>query len=141
MCDSSGVRLLAALVALVALVACLAVASAQAASSPIAGVYQLKITKTPGLAGTWQISFSPTGAYAVSRAPKTKTILIAGASSTSGHRLFLTDKTGPGSCVGAAAKGTYTWSLSGKSLKLTKVKDTCSGRPDVLGGGTWTKIG
>jgi hypothetical protein len=128
------------LAALVALVACFAVASAQAASSPIAGVYQLKITN-PRLSGTWQISFSPTGAYAVSKAPKTKTVLIGGTSTTSGHKLVMVDKSGPGSCQGAAAKGTYTWSLSGKSLKLSKVKDTCSGRPDVLTGGTWTKVG
>ncbi len=118
-----------------------AVAVASAKPSPLTGVYETKIKSgNAQLVGTWQISFTGAGSYVVSKEPETKVLLIGGNSSISGNALTLVDKTGPISCTGAKATGKYTWSLSGKTLKFTKVEDNCSGRPEVLTTSSWSKI-
>ena len=126
---------------LVCLCALCVAAVASAKPSPLTGVYQTEIkSNNPQLIGTWQISFTGAGKYVVSKAPETKVLLIGGNSSVSGNSLTIVDKTGPIACSGAQATGKYTWSFSGKTLKFTKVKDTCDGRPEVLTTSPWSKI-
>jgi hypothetical protein len=92
------------------------------------------------LNGTWLLSFAPNGAYAVVKEPNANTLLIGGTSSTRGSTLTMTDKTGPAACTGTTATARYKWSLSGKTLKLTKIKDTCGGRAVILGTSALTKV-
>ena len=133
-------RLAGASVAL--LVACtLACASAVAASSPLQGAYQVHVGGSGPLSGTWRLAFSASGAYTVSKKPNTSAVLIAGTSTVSGHKIVLVDRSGPASCTGSSAKGTYSWTLAGKRLKLHVVKDTCGGRPEVLASSAWTRVG
>ncbi len=116
--------------------------AAAAVSSPLAGVYATMIKGEKGQAavlnGTWLISFAPNGAYAVVREPKTSTPLIGGSSSVAGKTIVFHDKAGPLAC---ASNGKYSWSLSGKTMKLARVKDTCSGRVLVLSSAAYTKVG
>jgi hypothetical protein len=112
------------------------------AKSPLYGVYQVTIKGSAAqLNGTWQISFAPNGAYVVVKAPNTKTMLIGGSSSTSGATVKMTDKSGPAACTGNTATARYKWSVSGKSLKLTKVKDACAPRAVILATAPLTKVG
>lgn len=123
------------------LAAALLAASASAASSPLAGVYQVKIKgKITALNGTWLVSIAANGAYAIVKEPSTKTLLIGGTSTVSGGKIAFHDKTGPLACTGASAVGRYSWALSGKSLKLTKTADTCVGRALVLTSSTLVKV-
>ena len=123
------------------LAAALLAASATAASSPLAGVFQVTIKgKITALNGTWLVSIAPNGAYAIVKEPSTKTVLIGGTSTVSGTKITFHDKTGPLACAGASAVGKYSWSLSGKTLKLTKVADACGGRALVLTSSTLAKV-
>lgn len=131
---------LAVLSVLVPALAFSLVGAAQA-KSPLAGTYQVTIKGSAAqLNGTWQISFAPSGAYVVVKAPNTKATLIGGSSSTSGATLTMTDKAGPAACTGKTATARYKWSLSGKSLKLTKVKDACAPRAVILATSPLTKV-
>ena len=104
-------------------------------------MYQVTIKGSAAqLNGTWLISFAPTGAYVVVKAPNTKTMLIGGSSSTSGATVTMTDKSGPAACTGNTATAKYKWSLSGKTLKLTKVKDACAPRAVILATAPFTKV-
>jgi hypothetical protein len=119
----------------------LAASSVAAAGSPIAGIYVTTISGKPAqLDGKWILSFAGNGGYAVAKAPKTSMILIGGRSTTAGNTLTMVDGFGPLACTGASARGTYTWTLSGGTLKLVKKHDTCGGRPLVLAG-SWKKVG
>ena len=115
--------------------------AALAATSPLAGVYQTVITGQKGQAavlnGTWLISFAPNGAYAVVKEPSSSTLLIGGSSSVAGTTIVFHDKTGPLACV---ASGRYSWKLIGKTLKLTKLTDTCAGRVLVLSSATYARV-
>ena len=115
--------------------------AALAATSPLAGVYQTVIKGQKGqsavLNGTWLISFAPSGAYAVVKEPSTTTLLIGGSSSATGNTIVFHDKVGPLACT---VSGRYSWSLRGKTMKLTKAKDTCAGRVLVLSSTAWAKV-
>jgi hypothetical protein len=115
---------------------CAGVASAK--TSPLNGVFETKIAgKTGVLNGTWLISFAPNGTYAVVKEPNTSTLLIGGSSAVSGSKVSMVDKAGPLACK---SLGTYSWSLSRKTLRLTRVKDTCAGRVAVLSSTAYTKV-
>ena len=130
------------LAVLAMLVPALVLVGVAQAKSPLSGVYQVTIKGSAAqLNGTWRISFAPNGAYVVVKAPNTKTMLIGGSSSTSGATVKMTDKTGPAACTGNTATAKYKWSLSGKSLKLTKVKDACAPRAVILATAPLTKVG
>ena len=92
------------------------------------------------LNGTWLLSFAPNGAYAIVKEPNTKTLLIGGSSTATAGKLTFHDKTGPLACTGKTAVGTYSWKLSGKTLKLTKLADGCAGRIAVLTTASLTKV-
>jgi hypothetical protein len=113
-----------------------------AKATPLKGIYGTQIkSSNAGLSGTWLINFVADGTYVVVKEPKAKVLLIGGSSTVSGHRVTLVDKVGPLRCTGKSATGTYSWTITGKSLKFTRVKDTCDGRPLVFASSTWTKIG
>jgi hypothetical protein len=116
-------------------------ATAAAATSPLHGVWQTKIkSAAPSLNGTWLLSFSPSGAYAVVKKPNTKALMVGGISTASGTTVTMTDREGPASCPGASARAKYSFRITGKKLKLTKISEPCSGRGVILGG-TFTKVG
>jgi hypothetical protein len=140
MCESSRVVKKLAAFLLVVSVLVLAVAAA-AATSPLHGVWQAKIkSSVPALNGTWLLSFSPNGAYAVVKEPNTKALMVGGISTASGSTVTMTDKEGPASCAGSTARAKYGFKITGKKLKLTKISEPCSGRGVILGA-TFTKVG
>ncbi|HEY4349348.1 MAG TPA: hypothetical protein VGM80_17360 [Gaiellaceae bacterium] len=123
---------------LVCLSALVVASGAAAGRSPLTGIYQAKIKgSAPQLNGTWLINIIANGTYAVAKEPDTNTLLIGGTSAISGKTIVFTDKAGPLACK---VTGKYSWSLVGKKLKLTKVKDTCSGRVAVLSSAPYTKV-
>jgi hypothetical protein len=129
------------LAVLAILLPALALVGVAQAKSPLYGVYQVTIKGSAAqLNGTWLISFAPNGAYAVVKEPNTTTALIGGSSSTSGGTVTMTDKAGPAACTGKTATARYRWSLSGRTLRLTKVKDACAGRSVILGTSSFTKV-
>ena len=111
-------------------------------ATPLEGTYGTVI-KSPNAAlnGTWLIEFVADGTYVVVKQPKAKTFLIGGSSTVSGNKVTLVDKVGPLRCTGSSATGTYSWKLTGKTLKFTKVEDSCGGRPLVFSSASWTKLG
>jgi hypothetical protein len=136
MCETGGVRRWLLLAPLVLLAWA---GSAAAATSPLEGVYETTIKgQATVLNGIWLISFAGNGTYAVVKAPNTRTLLIGGTSAVSGKSVLLHDKAGPLACAGA---GKYSWIRKGKTLRLKKVKDACSGRVAVLATAAYTKVG
>lgn len=140
MCDSS--RVVKKLAAFLLVIPALALAvAASAATSPLHGVWQTTVKNpVPPLHGTWVISFAPNGAYAVVKEPNTKSLMVGGTSTVSGNTVTLTDKEGPASCPGSSARAKYTFKITGKKLKLTKISEPCTGR-GVIFAGTFTKVG
>ena len=120
----------------------LALASAAAAAnSPLHGVWQTTVSSpAPALRGTWLISFAPNGAYAVVKKPNTKALMVGGTSTVSGATLTMTDREGPASCSGSTARARYSFKITGKTLKLTKISEPCTGRSVILAG-TFTRVG
>ena len=115
--------------------------SAAAATSPLHGVFETTVQgSAPPLNGTWLISFATNGAYAVFKEPDSKALQIGGSSTVSGQTVVLVDQKGPASCPGRIAKATYTWRLTRRTLKLTKITDPCTGRAVILGG-IFTRVG
>jgi hypothetical protein len=141
LCKTPRVRRWLTLVICLCVLSSAGIASA-GKSTPLNGTYDAVI-KSPNAAlnGTWMIDFVADGTYVVAKQPKTKAVLISGSSTVSGNRVTLVDKAGPLRCTGSSATGTYSWKLTGKKLKFTKVKDTCGGRPLVFASSTWTKVG
>jgi hypothetical protein len=114
--------------------------AAASSSTPFGGLFQTTIKgKSAQLNGKWLLSFAPNGAYAVAKEPSTH-LLIGGSATISGHTLVFVDKTGPLHCTGTQARASYTWSLSGTTLRLAAVKETCSGRAAVLGSAAFVKL-
>jgi hypothetical protein len=116
----------------------LALCSVALAAGTLSGTYKTKIhTSALGGAvnGTWTIKFK-SGAYTVTDNGAT---VIHGKYKLKGSKITLTDKSGKDACP---APGTYSYKLSGKTLKFTKVSDSnpaCVGRVTVLGG-KFTKV-
>jgi hypothetical protein len=130
------------LAALLVLVPALVLAGAgAAATSPLHGVWATKVKSTaPVLNGAWLISFASNGTYAVVKEPNTKSLLVGGVSTVSGNTLTMTDKTGPASCPGSTARAKYSFKITGKTLKLTKISEPCTGR-GIIFAGSFTKVG
>jgi len=131
------VKRLAALV--VALLAFAAAANALGAgSTPFGAAYKTVVAgQAPPLNGTWQIVFTPAGAYTVTK-QGTAGKLIVGKATSSGNQLVFKDSSGPLACPGGK-KGSYVWTLKGRKLTLKILKDTCQGRPLILAGAPFTR--
>ena len=123
-------RLSRSLAAALAVAAVTTAVSYAAGPSLTPGTYQAKVAgASPAvLNGKWKIVLA-VGQYTVTR---NGADAIDGVTSISGNQIVFTDKFGPFRCTGAQARGTYRWSLSGKTLKLTAVRDACAGRKAVL---------
>jgi hypothetical protein len=120
------------------LLAMMAMSSVAAAAGTLSGTYQTKIGAKPlggQLKGTWTIKFSH-GNYKVSENGAT---MVRGKYTISHGKLSLGHESGKAACPGT---GTYTYKISGKKLKFTRVSDgtaPCAGRAAVLAG-HFTKI-
>ncbi len=117
---------------LTAVIACLSLTSLAFAANSPSGTYRAQITSNlygGQLKGTWEISFK-NGAYTVINKG---TPVVRGSYTVSGTKMTLTDRSGKALCLGP---GTYTFKVTGSSLKFTKVKDTtaCAARSAVLAG-------
>jgi hypothetical protein len=109
-----------------AVAAALVLASAAFAGGTITGTYTTTITGNTTLKGTWVLAFAKNGTYTVS---ENGHAVIRGTSTSTPVTVTFGHETGPLACT-AGAK--YTWKRNGKTLKLTRVKDTCPGRAAVL---------
>jgi hypothetical protein len=120
----------------ISILAALSLASAAFGGTTIVGKYSTKLTGPAQFKGTWVISFAKGGTYTVAGNGQ---ILVHGKYSTTGSKLTLGHETGPAACP---KTGTYTWTRSGKTLRLKKASGSppCSGRDLVLAH-TFTKVG
>ncbi len=115
----------------IASAAALALAAAAFAGSTLTGSYTATISGAPvaRFNGVWTLGFGSGGAYTVA---ENKQVLIRGRVSLNGSTITFKDKSGPAACHGSQATGSYTWKLRGRTLRLTPLRDTCTGRKFVL---------
>ena len=101
------------------------------AGVPLAGGWSTKISGAPSAQfnGVWKLRFAPNGSYVISKAGKT---LVAGKATFKGTTVTFHDVSGPASCIGMQAIGSYTWSITGSKLRLTPAREPCAGRRFVL---------
>lgn len=124
---SSGVLAVATCSALAMCSALAAAPSSPAAGFP-AGTYA-----ATGLAAT--VTFDGNGRVNVRKGDVTE---VVGDYTVSGHRIQLTDKSGPWACTKAGEKaGTYRWKYQSGVLTFRKVRDRCTPRADSLTKYTW----
>jgi hypothetical protein len=117
--------------AVLAAVVALAGAGGAAAATGPAGTFAATIqgSPLPRFDGVWTITLAAGGKYtiALGRQP-----LIRGTATFNGSRITFDRESGPAACLGAAARGVYSWRLTGKSLRFTRLADACLGRRVVL---------
>jgi hypothetical protein len=119
----------------VTLVASLVLACSALAAGGLTGTYKTTITGSKHFNGTWTLQFTKKGAYTVKENGE---VMVNGSfTSTDSKLTFLKGDKGPGACPGV---GKYQWDLTGKTLKFTRISDSCSGRRTVLSH-TFTKAG
>lgn len=126
-------------IALVAACAAMLVTAAQAAAPTIyPHIYTTRIAGvSPAVPnGSWRLVVQKT-TFGVA---KNGVPAVAGSVQVAGNKITFHDLAGPLSCKGSGAIGTYTWKLQGATLTLTKVHDTCAGRPLILAGRHYTKV-
>jgi hypothetical protein len=110
-------------VVLVSSVVLLGVAPAADAAG-LSGSFRTRIASGQ-FAGAWVIKFSH-GNFKVSYRGNP---VVRGTYKVSGHRVRLTDRSGPAACSGT---GTYRFRRSGRGLDFRHIGGTCSGRDTVL---------
>jgi hypothetical protein len=117
-----------------------AVAAAAAAAAPLHGAFQTVIRNAPApqLDGTWRLTFQNGGRYTTAR---NGVVLVRGSDTQAAATITFRDESGPAACTGSQATATYRWSLSGGSLSLTPVRESCAGRRVVLTTHALKKIG
>ena len=101
------------------------------AGVPLAGGWSTTISAAPSAQfdGVWKLRFAASGSYVISKAGQT---LVTGKATFNGKTVTFHDSSGPASCVGAQAVGSYTWTLAGRKLRLKPVREPCAGRRLVL---------
>jgi hypothetical protein len=121
-------RGLAVVAGVVVTLAPLALSPSALAAGPLSGKYQTRIASGQ-LKGTWTISFVPNGTYTVKRPFPG---LVRGKDTFSGSTVtFNHEGTSPdGTCN--QKPGKYRFTVTGKTLKLTLISDSCVGRRAVL---------
>jgi hypothetical protein len=100
---------------------------ALAAGAP-SGKYQTKIA-TGGLKGTWTITFGKQGAYTVV-GPFTG--LIRGKGKVSGTTFTFNHEKNTADDACGEVPGKYRFTITGKTLKLTRISDKCEPRRGVF---------
>ncbi len=101
-------------------------------SGKLSGTYKTKITSPPMFKGTWKVSFK--SGHVTAR--------------DDGHVVARNTYTISGSTITLAAKagstcktpGKYTFTLSGKTLKFTKIADPCQPNRAAILKHTFTKV-
>ncbi len=119
--------------AAIAAVVILGMAPAALAGGTLSGKYKTTITGSKvlggALNGTWVIRFTP-GAYHVTDNGKA---IVHGKDTITGKVITLKDAPGPNACP---TKGTYRFTLKGKTLTFKRIHDStsssCIGRGLVL---------
>ena len=82
--------------------------------------------KTPArLKGVWVLDFLKGGKYTI----RDNGAVVVRGHFTSTSRIYFSGETGPAAC---SQFGAYAWKRSGKTLKFTKLSDSCAGRAAVL---------
>ena len=132
---------LALVAVLVALSPSVPNAMARSANVPT-GIYTTNLTEAdipdsfppeyiPVLVGDWEIEFTGSGSYIVS---KDGYPAVVGRYNSNSARIIMTDLQGSLSCTDepGIATATYRWTLVGDQLILTAVHDRCAGRNLVL---------
>jgi hypothetical protein len=115
----------------VATIAALALSPSALAAGRLNGKYQTKLASGP-LKGTVTLGFGKSGAYTVKGAFGT----ITGQDTVSGSTVTFSHEHGS-ACKRA---GKYRFKLTGKTVKFTKISDSCGDRVGVLVR-TFTKVG
>ena len=111
----------------VTLIAALALPSVLLAAGGLPlGKYTTNVKAPARLKGIWVLDFVKGGKYTIS---DNGAVVVRGHfQSTS--RIYLSGETGPAACP---QFGVYSWKRTGKTLKFTKISDSCAGRAVVLG--------
>lgn len=112
---------------LAAMAAALVVPSLALASGPPLARYTAKIATPSQLKGTWAFTFAKGGTYTIAQGGA---VVVHGHYAALGSEITLSRETGPRAC---SQFGDYHWKRAGKTLKLTRVSDPCTGRALVLG--------
>jgi len=101
------------------------------AGVPLAGGWSATISGAPSAQfnGVWKLHFASGGSYVISKAGQT---LVAGKATFKGTTVTFHDVSGPASCIGMQAIGSYTWAITGSKLRLKPVREPCAGRRFVL---------
>jgi hypothetical protein len=118
----------------------LVAATAAAAAAPLQGTFQTVIANAPvkQLDGTWRLTLQPGGGYTTKR---NGVVLVRGHETQTATTITFVDQSGPMACSAAQATGTYRWSRSGSLLRLTPVRESCTGRRLVLTAHPLHKLG
>lgn len=108
-----------------------AVLLAAGAGVPLAGNWSATVTGGPSAQfnGVWRLRFASSGTYVISKAGQT---LVSGKATFKGRVVTFHDLSGPASCIGMQAIGSYTWTHVGSSLRLKALQEPCAGRRFVL---------
>ena len=101
------------------------------ASGGLSGTYSTKIAKPAMIKGTWKVRF----------AAGVDTVYLNGKHEAGGtYRISGSKITFKRAASGGCHKpGKYSFTLSGKTLKFTKISDPCPNRPEILAR-TFTKV-
>jgi hypothetical protein len=125
------VRIVQRILLVLAAVLVPAAAGASFAAAGFSGTFATRISGSPmpRFDGVWTMKLAPSGNYTIALGSQT---LIRGSATVSGSKITFGRESGPAACTGAAATGVYSWHLSGKTLRFTRVADICLGRRVVL---------
>jgi hypothetical protein len=116
-----------------------ALATAAFAGTNVNGVYATTLTglKPAVLNAHWVLTLAQSRTFSIAR---NKATVVGGKIKVAGSKLTFQDVVGPLACQGNQAVGVYSYTLSGKTLKLKKVKDSCAGRILVLTSSSFTQV-
>jgi hypothetical protein len=108
------------------MIAALALPSVAFAGALPLGKYKTNVKTPARLKGTWVLDFLKGGKYTIA---DNGAVVVRG-HFTSTSRIYLSNETGPAAC---SQFGAYAWKRAGKTLRFTKLSDSCAGRASVLG--------
>jgi hypothetical protein len=104
---------------------------ASVAAVPLLGGWSTTISGAPSAQfnGVWKLNFAADGSYVISKAGQR---LVLGKATFAGGTVTFHDTSGPASCIGMQAIGSYRWTISERKLQLKPMREPCAGRRFVL---------
>lgn len=98
---------------------------------PLTGGWSATVAGAPSAQfnGVWKLRIAASGAYVISKGGQQ---LVLGKATFKGATVTFRDTSGPASCIGIKAIGSYTWSVVERKLRLKPVREPCAGRRFVL---------